>query len=105
MSTENYILITRLCSVYQVERSFFEELHEIGLIEIEFLDNDYYFPENRIGDLEKILRIQEEFRINMEGIDVVFNLLQRIENLQEEVRSLKQQLSVFQNRNTQEEEF
>lgn len=95
MSKENAILITKLCAIYGVERSFFEELDDIGLIEIRTYEQESYLPADRIGDFEKILRIRQELQLNPEGIDVVFNLLERIQYLQNELRATQRQLDVF----------
>lgn len=95
MSREDYVLITTLCSVYEVEHSYFEELDEIGLITIVRYEQESYVPVECIGDFEKILRIRKELKLNPEGIDVVFNLLNRIQLLQEELRAARQQLGVF----------
>lgn len=89
MARQNLILIKTLCVRYEVEISFFEELNNIGLIEIEQLENDEFIQEERIGDLEKMIRLHRELDLNIEGIDVVFNLLQKEIQLREEVQELR----------------
>ena len=96
MERQDLILIRTLCIHYKVEISFFKELDNIGLIEIEILDNDEFIHEERIGDVEKMIRIHRELDVNIEGIDVVFNLLQKEIQLREEVQELRNRLRFYE---------
>ncbi|HLW30278.1 MAG TPA: chaperone modulator CbpM [Brumimicrobium sp.] len=96
MGRKDLILIKTLCVHYKVEISFFKELDNIGLIEIEFLDNDEFIHEEKIGDLEKMIRIHQELNVNIEGIDVVFNLLQKEIQLREEMQELRNRLKFYE---------
>lgn len=96
MGRQDLILIKTLCVHYKVEISFFKELDNIGLIEIEFLDNDEFIHEEKIGDLEKMIRIHQELNVNIEGIDVVFNLLQKEIKLREEMQELRNRLKFYE---------
>jgi len=97
MSKENFIPLTKLCTHYKVEMSFFSNLSEIGLIEIVTIEQSPYIHPDKINDIEKMIRIHHELNINMEGIDVVFNLLQKIDTLQNELISIKNRLDLYEN--------
>ena len=97
MAEQNLILIETLCVHYNIERVFMDELHEMGLIDIHFLEQKSYLRTEKINDLEKILRIHHELNVNMEGIDVVFNLLQKQMALREELKTLKNRLCRYEN--------
>jgi len=97
MNTENLILLQTVCSNYQVELSFFTHLSEIGLIEIEIIEQSPYIRENQIKDIERMIRIHHELEVNPEGIDVVFNLLQKIEHLQKDLISTQNRLRLYEN--------
>jgi len=92
MSNENYILINNLCKHYNVEMSFFNSLNEFGLIEIISVEESQYIHHDKIIDIEKMIRIHQELNVNIEGIDVVFNLLNKIEELQNELIITKNRL-------------
>jgi hypothetical protein len=92
MSTENYIPITQLCTYYEVEISFIESLNASGVIEIETIEDERHLHHDRIADIEKAIRLHHELEINAEGIDIIFNLLRRIESLQNEVYTLRSRL-------------
>jgi hypothetical protein len=96
MGQQDLILIKTLCVHYKVEISFFKELQSIGLIEIEQLENDEFIHEEKIGDVEKMIRIHHELNVNIEGIDVVFNLLQKEMQLRDEVQVLRNRLRFYE---------
>jgi phage terminase small subunit len=96
MKKETLIPLDQLCSNYSVEMSFFSNLNETGLIEIRKIDQMEYIHQESLDHIEKIIRIYHELELNPEGIDVVFNLLQKIEDLQEELRSVKNRLRLYE---------
>jgi len=96
MNEENFIPVNRLCANYEVERSFFSELDEFGLIEIHQVENTYCISEDGISVVEKIIRIHQDLNINLEGVDAVLNLLEKINDLQEELNSVKNRLRLYE---------
>ena len=97
MSTENFIPIITLCQHYKLEISFFDTLNENGLIEIQFVDNIQYVHKESIYEIEKIVRMHQELDVNIEGIDVVLNLLQKIDALQTELLKVRNRLLLYEN--------
>ncbi|MBG6109608.1 hypothetical protein IWX84_000467 [Flavobacterium sp. CG_9.10] len=96
MNTENLIPLSKLYMHYDVEMSFFFNLNEMGLIEILTIDeNKYIYPES-IYEIEKMIRMHQELEVNIQGIDVVLNLLQKIEDLQNELVSVKNRLGLYE---------
>ena len=97
MKTDNLILLQTVSSHYQVELSFFNHLHDLGLLEIETMGQSPYVRENQIHNLERMIRIHHELDVNPEGIDVVFNLLQKIELLQKDLLAVQNRLRLYEN--------
>jgi hypothetical protein len=97
MNVENFIPLNQLCTHYQVQFSFFSSLSEHGLIEIISIEQEPYIHEDKINDLEKMIRIHLELNVNIEGLDVVFNLLGKIDDLQSEIVGLKNRLRLYEN--------
>ena len=97
MNKENFISVEALCSYYKVEQSFFVSLNEFGLIEMNNFENTIFIHEEKINDIEKIIRLVHDLNINIESVDIVFHLLNKIETLQEELNSMKNKLSQFEN--------
>ncbi|MPR32928.1 chaperone modulator CbpM [Salmonirosea aquatica] len=97
MNTENFIPIATLCTHYHVETSFFDSLNEVGLIEIESIEESHYIHAERISEVEKIIRMRNDLHLNLEGIDVVLNLLQKMDHLQNELVSARNRLRLYEN--------
>jgi len=97
MKTKEFIAVSQLCSHYKVEISFFNELNEVGLIEITTIEQSLYLHQDGINDVEKMIRIHRELNVNTEGIDVVFNLLQKVDDLQNELNNVQNRLRLYEN--------
>lgn len=96
MIKENFIAVSHLCAHHTVKLSFFIELNEIGLIEIKTIEESHYIHEDTIADVEKMIRLHLDLNLNIEGIDVVFNLLNRVDNLEIEVNELQNRLRLYE---------
>ena len=97
MSIENFIPLNTLCLHYKLEISFFNTLNENGLIEIQLVDEIQYVHKESIYEIEKIVRMHKELEVNIEGIDVVLNLLQKIDALQAELLTVRNRLLLYEN--------
>jgi len=96
MKTDNWILLQTVSSHYKVELSFFTHLQELGLIEIKIIEQAPYIHPNQMHNLERIIRMHHELDINPEGIDIVLNLLQKIEHLQNDLVATKNRLRLYE---------
>lgn len=97
MAKQNLILIETLCPHYEIEISFFEDLSSHGLIVIQTIDNRQFIHQDDISDLEKIIRLYFDLNVNLAGIDIVFNLLQKEKELKNEIITLQNRLRLFEN--------
>ncbi|MDW5288669.1 chaperone modulator CbpM [Formosa sp. PL04] len=97
MSENQYILIKTICVQYEIEPSFLDELHGVGLVKIITIEQNQFILQEALGDLEKIIRLHQELNLNIEGIDVVFNLLNKVDTLQNELTTLKNKLYFYEN--------
>ena len=94
MKKQELIIIREFCEGHQIDTSFILTLRDRGFIQIIEEDQSQYLTMDQLPTVEKILRFHEELEINLEGIEVILNLLDKIEQLQEEGRVLQQKLSV-----------
>ena len=69
----------------------------MGLIKIEIIEQNQFIHQDQISDLEKIIRLHNELNVNLEGIDVVFNLLEKERELRNELIVLKNRLRLYEN--------
>lgn len=96
MNIENLIPLNELCTHYEVEVSFINELQEIGLVQIAVIEERDYIHLDQIRNIEKMIRIHHDLDVNIAGIDAVFNLLQKIQDLQEELKNTKNRLRMYE---------
>jgi MerR HTH family regulatory protein len=96
METKDLILVEQICTHHNIELSFIDSLQEFGIIDVVFIDNNKYLPNEQMKDLEKMMRLHYELNINMEGIDAIANLLQQIDSLQQELTATRNKLGVFE---------
>lgn len=96
MNLDNLIPITTLCTHYNVEMPFFGRLNEMGLIQIQIIEETQYIHPDTIYEIEKMIRMYQELDINIEGIDVVMNLLKKIDDLQNELIAVKNRLGIYE---------
>ena len=96
MNIQEFIPIDIFCRQHGVEISFISSLQEFGLIEVTRINEAECIPVNQLPEAEKLVRLHDELDINMEGIDVVTHLLQRIKNMQDEIILLKNRLRLYE---------
>lgn len=89
------IIVSEYCSKCHIEPSFIEMLHEGGLITIQTDDGERYLTFSQLPDIERYSRMYYDLSINLEGIDVIHHLLERIEEMQKEIHSLRGRLRLF----------
>tara|TARA_B100002049_G_C15963128_1_gene325442 strand:- start:326 stop:616 length:291 start_codon:yes stop_codon:yes gene_type:complete len=96
MSTTNYIPVHELCAQYRIEQTFITELHEKGVLEVIHVEQSLCLPQESIATFEKIMRIHAELDINIEGIDVILNLLDKIEDLNKQLIKTQNRLRIYE---------
>ncbi|MDP5169576.1 MAG: chaperone modulator CbpM [Bacteroidia bacterium] len=96
MNSSSYLPLTLLCTHYEVEMTFFSRLSESGLLEIVVLEKESCIHEDSIADVEKMIRMHRDLDLNVEGIDVVFHLLKKIDRLEAELQSVRNRLDLVE---------
>lgn len=88
------IIISEYCRKCNIESSFIDLLQEGGLIEIRFEDGERYLSYTQLPDVERYSRMYYDLSINIEGIDAIHHLLQRMESMQHEIHELQSRLRI-----------
>ena len=91
MDTE-LIIFNEYCQKSHTDPTFIISLEEGGLIEIRTVDGERYLLASQLRELERYY----DLSINIEGIDAIHHMLERMERLQQEVSFLRRQLRRFQ---------
>lgn len=92
------IIISEYCSKCHIEPSFIDMLHEGGLIDIQTDDGKRYLTFSQLPDVERYSRMYYDLSINMEGIDAIHHLLERMDDMRREMDALRRQLMLYRNR-------
>ena len=97
MNTENLIPVLTICSTHKIEPEFFKSLSESGLIQLITHEEIIYIPEEKLAETESMIRLYSELGINVEGIEAILHLVQRVKDLQDELTRVKNRLSFYEN--------
>lgn len=92
---QEYITVENCSIRYNIELSFINSLEESGLIEVMLVEEIRCLPYNQLQPLEKFVQWHYDLDINMEGIEALQHLLEKINKLQQENKDLKEQLKLY----------
>ncbi|SNV41721.1 Uncharacterised protein [Chryseobacterium taklimakanense] len=79
-----------LVKIYNIELTFFDELEEYGLVTTQTENNIKYLLYEELPQFEKFANWHYDLEVNMPGLEVINNLLHKINALQDENRRLMQ---------------
>jgi hypothetical protein len=96
MQTGDLIPAEEFCAQYKAELSFITYLRDFGLIEVTSVEESYYIPHAQLSKLEQLARLHYDLDINLEGIDAITHLLERVKGLQSEITNLKNKLGIYE---------
>lgn len=95
MGATAFIRIKEFCINYGIEESFVFDLQEYEVIQIKLIDDEPHLPEQELPILEKMIRMHQELDINPQGLQAIYHLLEKVNELQEEVTLLNRRLNRF----------
>lgn len=96
MQTDELILVNEFCLHHQIEISFIQSLQQSGLIEVIQTEEKLCVPRDQLLELEKMVRLYYEMDINLEGIETISYLLQRMNHMQEQITQLNNRLQAYE---------
>jgi len=97
MEAQNLISIQQFCEHYSIPTTFINELKEYELIEVVVENDDHYIKITQITEVEKMIRLHYDLNINLEGVDVIYNLLNQVNSLKKELNHLQNKLNFYEN--------
>lgn len=96
METTDLISIQLVSKHYKIPVAFINTLEEFELIELTIEKDDFYIHKKQLKKVEKIARLHYDLDINMEGIDAIYNLLEQVNALKEEITTLHNRLRLYE---------
>ncbi len=79
-----------------IDTEFILTLEEQGLIETVTIEQTLYIDVIQLSRLEKLVRLHNDLEVNIEGIEVISHLLERVERLQNELTALQNRLQLYE---------
>ena len=89
MENEELIPTEEFCIYHNIEYSFISSLEDSGLISVTSVEHSTYIPSDELEKLEKFVRMHYDLDINVEGIETINHLLEKIEEMQKEILHLR----------------
>lgn len=96
MENEQLIEIEIFCTHYEVQRSFIDQLCESGLLHITSMEQKSFVQLSEMQKLEQFVRMHYDLNINVEGLEAISHLLERVTTLQSELTKLRNRLKVYE---------
>jgi hypothetical protein len=96
MQTEYLISVDEFCANHNIEISFISSLEQTGLIEITTIKETGFINSVQLQQLEKFIRLYYELEINLEGIETITHLLQRMNSMHNEIIMLRNRLRLYE---------
>jgi hypothetical protein len=96
MEREDLVPANDFCTYHQISYSFISSLSDAGLVEVTVIEEQQYLKQDQLQDIEKLVRMHTQLDINPEGIEAITHLLQRMADMQQELRTLQQRLDIYE---------
>lgn len=96
MQAPALISVYDFCVHHHVEVTFVETLAHNGLIETTIVEQLVYIQPEQLTRLEKFVRLHQDLAIHADDLDVVSDLLDRLESLQQKVMTLQNRLVFYE---------
>lgn len=96
MKNESYILIQHFCETTSVDPEFIEQLFEFELIHHIELDDSPALLKEELPILERMVRLHYDLDINLEGLQVIAHMREKMIRMQEELLALERKLKRFE---------
>ncbi len=96
METEGMVPADEFCLHHKIEMSFIISLKESGLLDIMIIEEKIFVPTNQLHQLEKMMRMHYEMDINIEGVETITFLLERMNAMQRQIAQLTNRLMIYE---------
>lgn len=90
------VIVSEYCRKCHIDPSFIILLEEGGLIDIHVAEGERYLLLSQLRNLEQYTRMYYELSINIEGIEAIHHMLDRMEGLRHEVVLLRNKLRLYE---------
>ncbi|WP_274473852.1 chaperone modulator CbpM [Mangrovimonas aestuarii] len=96
MNPEYIISVEEYCISHNIKEDFVISLYELDIISIKTIETRQYIYDEHLPILERMTRLHEELGINVEGLEAISHLQEKINEMQRELIQLKNRLNRFE---------
>lgn len=96
MDNEEMIAADLFCASHNIEVSFLHSLCNSGLLEVTTIENTVFISQDKLPDLEKLVRWHYDMDINLEGLEAISHLLHQINEMRQEMQNLRSRLGLYE---------
>ena len=96
MKTESVITVNDFCVYHNVEYTFVDYLADAGLVKVTSVNKTNCIPLDEIQKLEQLVRLHNELDINEPGIATINNLLEKLDDMEQEMSVLRSKLRLYE---------
>lgn len=84
-----------LVKIYNIEITFFDELVDYGLLKVQTENNVRYLMYEDLPAFERFANWHYDLEINLPGLEVIHDMLKKMEDLKQKNRELMNKLSAM----------
>jgi chaperone modulatory protein CbpM len=92
----NLITVTEYSINCNIEPEFLMSLEDSGIVVFTLENQEKYIQEEQLTELERYIHFHYDLNINIEGIDAIRHLLQKVHHLDAEVKQLQSRLKLHE---------
>ena len=96
MNDKELISVQKVIVYHNLDEQFIESIESFQLIEFVVKDSDKYVYAEQLPTLEKIIRLYYDLEVNMQGIDVINNMLDRMDVMHKTIQQLQNKLKLYE---------
>jgi hypothetical protein len=91
MKEDNHLIsIQTICRSYNISNNFVRKMEDFELIKVEYNRNPQgEILDDHIKDFERMIRLHQDLKINLEGLHAIRVLQSKIDKLEKELCELK----------------
>ncbi|MFA6701628.1 MAG: chaperone modulator CbpM [Dysgonamonadaceae bacterium] len=90
------LLYSECIKIYNVDEAFIDSLEDSGLVSISTDEyNERFIEVEELADLEQFMRWYYDLNINVEGIEALYHMLDRVKAMQEELDRLQNEIRFY----------
>lgn len=95
MKAATLVTVSELCVYHNVNPDFINSIQNAGLIKVKVKNEIRFVPSAELKTLETTISLHR-LDINVAGIEAIMHLLNRFEQMQENIRGLNNKLKMYE---------